>query len=294
MSGIEIAQQFVNALALGGTYALLALGLAIVFNILLFVNFAHGEQLTVGAFAVYVAQLLGAPWLVAALIGLLAAVLSGILMELLAFRPVRGADPNTLLLTSFAMSLLIQAALVMTISPRPQPVPVPRFLTRVVYVGPLHLGVLDLSTTVVAFVTLVGLIFFFRRTSLGISIRAAAEDFETARLMGIRANRVVLTAFAMSGALAGVAALVWIAKIGTVDPVMGLIPMLKAFVAAVLGGLRSLSGPVAGGFLLGAMEVTFQAILPTELLPYGDAFAFTAVVLVLLVRPHGLFVRSKT
>jgi branched-chain amino acid transport system permease protein len=206
---------------------------------------------------------------------------------------VRGADPNTLLLTSFAMSIMIQALLVIAVSPRPQPVSIPKFLTRVVYLGSVRLGVLDLTTTIVAVITLIGLTMFFRRTKLGISIRAAAEDFETARLMGIRANRVVLAAFAMSGALAGVAALVWIAKIGTVDPVMGLIPMLKAFIAAVLGGLRSLSGPAAGGFLLGVMEVAFQAILPTELLPYGDAFAFTAVVLVLLVRPRGLFVRSQ-
>jgi branched-chain amino acid transport system permease protein len=287
-----VVQQGVNALALGATYALLALGLAVVFSMLRFVNFAHGELLTAGAFAVYVGMSAGLPWAAAAPLGIGTAILVALAMERLAFRPVRAASPSTLLLTSFAASVIVQAALMITISPRPQAIAVPAFLTGTFRVGDLRLATVDLVSVAITAVTLALLVLFFRRTLIGVAIRAAAEDFETTRLMGLRASRVVMTAFVISGCLAGVAALIWTAKLGTVEPGMGLIPMLKAFIASVLGGIGSIPGAAAGGFVLGGLEVLFAAIAPLEWLPYRDALAFAGVVVILLLRPRGLFARS--
>ena len=139
---------------------------------------------------------------------------------------------------------------------------------------------------------LIGLTLFLNRTVAGRAMRAASEDFAIVRLMGLRANGVVATAFAISGLLAGVAGLLWVAQRGSVDPLMGFLPVLKAFIAAIIGGLGSLTGAVAGGFLLGFIEVMLQAWLPEALLPYRDAFAILLVIGVLLFRPQGLLARK--
>ncbi|MBL9052440.1 MAG: branched-chain amino acid ABC transporter permease, partial [Tabrizicola sp.] len=141
---------------------------------------------------------------------------------------------------------------------------------------------------VVTGVSLAALTLFLKRTTMGQAMRAAAEDFQVLRLMGIRANRVIAVAFALSGALAGISAVLWVAQRGSVDPLMGFVPVLKAFVAAVIGGLGSLPGAVAGGFVLGVSEVLFQAFLPEALLPFRDAFVLSVVIAILIWRPEGL------
>jgi branched-chain amino acid transport system permease protein len=289
----EWVQQAINAISLGSTYALLALGLAVVYNMLNFVNFAHGELLTLGAFTLYLAELAGSPWALSAVLAVLAAGAGGVLMERVAFRPVRGSNPNTLLLTSFALSVIIQALLAATVSPRPQPAATPSWLTSSVHVAGTTIGLLNVLTICVTIVAFALLTRFFQRTRMGISVRASSEDFDMARMLGIPANRVVMIAFAISGLLAGLAALVWTAKLGTVQPGMGLVPMLKAFIGAVLGGLGSLSGAAAGGFALGVVEVALQSTLPTATLPYVDAVAIVGVVVILLARPSGLLVRRS-
>ena len=213
-------------------------------------------------------------------------------MERVAFRPVRGASGTTLLLTSFAVSAILRVLFQNLISARPIPVSIPTSLSGVVTIGPLHLGMIQLISIVVTLVMLLGLNLFLHRTMAGRAMRAAAEDFAVLRLMGIRANSVVATAFAISGLLAGVAGLLWVAQRGSVDPLMGALPVLKAFIAAIIGGLGSLSGAVAGGFLLGFIEVILQAYLPESLLPYRDAFAILLVIAVLLFRPQGLLARK--
>ena len=141
---------------------------------------------------------------------------------------------------------------------------------------------------IVTFVALAGLTFVLRRTVPGMAMRAAAEDIEMLRLLGIRANRVVAVSFALSGLLAGIAAVIWTAQRGSVDPLMGFFPVLKAFIATVLGGLGSLGGAVLGGFVVGALEVLAQAFLPDALAPYRDAIVLAAVIAALLLRPDGL------
>lgn len=285
-------QQLINALSLGGTYALLALGLAVVFSIMGLINFAHGELMTAAGYGLCFALLSGLPFGIAVVIGLLIAMILAVMMERIAFRPVRNASGTTLLLTSFAVSAILRVIFQNFISARPKPVPMPMSLSGTLEIGGLHIGVIQAISILVTIFMLVGLTLFLRSTVLGRAMRAASEDFAMVRLMGIRANAVVATAFAISGLLAGVAGVLWVAQRGSVDPLMGFLPVLKAFIAAIIGGLGSLSGAVAGGFLLGFIEVFLQAYLPESLLSYRDAFTIVLVIAVLLFAPQGLLARK--
>lgn len=285
----EAVQQLINALSLGGEYALLALGLAIVFSVIGLVNFAHGEFITITGFTMLGMFYLGVPVVLLLPVGLAAAVLAGVLFERVAFRPVRHASPVTGLLTAFGLSILIQNFFLVFIASRPRAVPTPSWMRDTISIGSFDvsmLQVLEGAVTLVAIVVLVGVL---KKTTMGLSMRAAATDFDTVRLMGVRANRVIASAFAISGFLAGLAALFIIARRGAVDPFMGFIPVLKAFVATVLGGFGSLGGAVVGGFVLGGLEVLFQATLPSSIAGLRDAFVFLLVGAVLVMRPQGLF-----
>lgn len=288
-----IVQQTVNAVALGGTYALLALGLAVIFAILGMINFAHGELMTITGYALFFAASAGLPFALGAPLAMLVAMAAAVLMERVAFRPVRGAGGATLLLTSFAVSVVLQVMFQNLISTRPQVVPIPSVLTGAVSFGGITVGVIQILSIVVTVVMLVLLTLFLRHTTIGLAMRAAAEDFPVTRLMGVRANAVISTAFAISGLLAAVAGILWIAQRASVDPMMGFVPVLKAFIAAILGGLGSLSGAVAGGFLLGFFEIYLAAFLPENLLPFRDAIALALVIVVLLLRPDGLIARRQ-
>jgi branched-chain amino acid transport system permease protein len=288
----EVVQQVVNALSLGATYALLALGLAMVFSILRLVNFAHGELVTVAAYAIYLCSDAGLPFAVQVLAALVAGTLAALAMERIAFRPLRGASFVTLLFASFAVSVIIQNVLRAVVSPRQQAVALPEFFDRTVEVAGVTVGYLQIVTTATCLVALVLLTLFLRRSTQGLGMLAAADDFRTARMVGVRANRVIAVAFALSGILAAIAAVFVLARRGTVDPGMGLSPVINALIATVIGGLGSLSGAVFGGFLLGAIEVTFASTLPDALVDYRQAFALLLVIAILYVRPQGLLTRT--
>jgi branched-chain amino acid transport system permease protein len=285
----EFAQQLLNAVSLGGIYALLALGLAIVFSILHLINFAHGELITLPGYAMYGMYLLGMPWTAFAALSILVGVLAALAMERVAFRPVRNASPATMLLTSLGLSIIIQGLLQMLISPREKAVPQPDWLLASHEVGSLRIQTQQIAAVVVTLAALAALTLLLRRTRTGIAMRAAAEDIDATRLMGIRANRVIATAFAISGALAALAGLLILARRGTVHPSMGLLPVLKAFVATVLGGFGSLGGAVVGGFVLGFLEVALRAWLPDDVTGFTDGLLFAIVGLILFFRPNGLF-----
>lgn len=283
-----IAQQIINAVSLGGVYALLALGLAIVFSIVGLINFAHGELMTVSGYALLASLFLGFPFPVAVLVAVACGALAAVAMERAAFRPMRGASITSLLLTSFAVSSLLKVAFQNGVSARPQAVAMPGWMTGAFSIGDFTIGVGPAISIVVSVLALIALEAFLRRTVTGTAMRAAAEDFDVVRLMGIPASRIIATAFLLSGLLAGLAAMLWVAQRASVDPLMGFTPVLKAFIAAVVGGLGSLPGAVAGGFLLGVIEVLLQATLPGALAPYRDAIVLSGVIAVLLVRPEGL------
>lgn len=284
-----VIQQLFNALALGGVYALLALGLAMVFSVLGLINFAHGEIMTLTGYAmVFFVATLGAPIAFALVLALGLAAASAMGIERIAFRPVRGASLTTMLLTTFALSSIAHVLFQNFISPRPIALAMPDWLTGTHDLGGFRIGALQLVSIGVTLFALVALSVFLRRSTLGLAMRAAAEDFDMTRMMGIAADRVVLTAFALSGLLAGISGFLWIAQRGSVDPLMGFVPVLKAFIAVVVGGLGTLSGAVLGGFLLGFVEVGLRATLPPEALPFRDAIALALVIAILLFRPQGI------
>lgn len=285
----EVIQQVVNGLSLGSTYALLALGLAIVFSIFGLVNFAYGELITIAAYTMLLCSYMGLPWTLQIIAGVLAAVVGSVLMEQIAFKPVRNADPTTMIITSFGVAIAIQAIFTMTVSARPRAVPQPDWTATSVTIGGIIIPAYQILTITVTVVALVLMTVMLRKTRIGLSMRAAAEDFGAARLLGVRANRVVSAAFALSGLLAGVAAILILTRTGgVVEPTMGLGPVLKAFVAIVIGGIGSLSGAVLGGFILGFAEVALRAGLPSAVTGLADGVLFAVVVIIIISRPEGI------
>lgn len=281
-------QQTVNALALGGTYALLALGLAVVFSIMGLINFAHGELMTISGYTLMYCGIMGVPFAVSVPLAISAAVLAAVAMERIAFRPVRGGSGATMLITSFAVAMILQVLFQNLISARSQAVALPQILSQSMHLGNVIIGVNKIAAIVATVLMLIFLDRFMNRQKTGIAMRAAAEDFAVARLMGIRANTVIAGAFAISGLLAGVAAVLWVSQRASVDPLMGFTPVLKAFIAAILGGLGSLRGAVAGGFMLGFIEVYLAAFLPQEFQEFREPIGLGLVVLILLFRPNGM------
>jgi branched-chain amino acid transport system permease protein len=284
----EFVQQFVDGLGRGGTYALLALGLGLVFGVMHLVNFAHGELITVGAYVAYRLVTEGFDWWLVAPAMVAAAMAAAVLTERVAFRRVRGASEFTLLLTSFGVAIVIQTLFRMYVSAKPRQFATPGWRFDTVEVFGISLEVYDLVTLAVTGVTLLALLWLLRRTTFGIALRAASEDFDAARLMGVRADRTISGAFALSGFLAGIAAVLIVIRTGQAEPSMGLDPLLKGVVAAIIGGLGSLSGAVLGGFALGLMEVAFRAWLPANLSGLTDGAVFFVIALLFIFRPQGL------
>ncbi len=290
----DLLQFLISGAALGGLYALMALGLALVYGILKLVNFAYGEIVVVGGYTLVVVTGWPIAWVVAALLCIVIAALASMSLEQVAFKPVRKASANTMLITSIAASALIQNAVRLFISPRPQAVPLPSFFTQSLTFGDIFVSQRDILSLVVSLVVLGMLTLFLQKTTLGIALRAAADDFTMSRVLGVRANWVIATAFMISGILAGIVALFWVARVGTVTPEIGLTPVLIAFVAIVIGGMDSLVGAVIGGYIIGFITVGLQIFLPQDLLDFQQAFLFIIVIFVLLFKPDGLISRRKS
>jgi branched-chain amino acid transport system permease protein len=311
-------QQVVNALSAGSLYALMAVGLAMVFGILRLINFAHGDLMMIAAYVAVFCIGAGLPFLVSVPIVVIATVIVGLLMERVAYRPIRGAPDVAVLLSSFAVGQILQNGTLLTtrLANKPQLIafPSPELLSGVVTIGAITIPKVNVASFVAGIVLLGLLTIFVTRTNLGLSMRAAAEDLPAARLMGIKVNRVVATAFAIGSALAAVAGLLYSVQAGQINPYMGFTPVLKAFIAAVIGGFGSIAGAVVGGFVLGILEVLVTSLagigdllpagsvppevrsflqqwLPSGLASWRDAIVFVVLILVLLVRPQGILGR---
>jgi branched-chain amino acid transport system permease protein len=288
----EFLQHVIDAVTYGSQYALYALGIALIFGIMGLINFAHGELIMVGGFTIVLIGQPGWPIVVIACIGM--AIVFALAMERVAFRPLRGANPATLLIASFAVSYGLQNLAILIEGSAPRGTSVSPWLSESFQIGSVSVLYLSVVTVVVTAVILVALGLFLQRTRIGVQMRAAAEDFRMAQILGVRSNTVIATAFAISGLLAGIGAYLLVAQTGQVSYDMGSNPVLIAFVATVLGGMGSLRGAVLGGYIFGAIVVGLQTYLPLELRPYRDAFAFGAVIVVLLIRPQGLIVARSS
>jgi branched-chain amino acid transport system permease protein len=285
----QLIQNLVDGLGRGSTYALFALGITLIFGVMHLVNFAHGELLTISAYTTYWLSTKGIGWWVAVPAILVVSVLSSMAMERVAFRRVRGASPFTLLLTSFALEILLHAIWQITVSAKLRQFPKPEFAFNTIEVAGIRFEVMDIVTIVVTALVLVGTVWVFRRTMFGIAVRGASEDFDAARLMGVRANRVISGAFAFAGLLAGIASVLMLMRLGAAKPDMGSEPLLKAVIAAIIGGLGSFSGAVIGGLALGVAEAMFRSYLPSDISGLTDAFVFALIAILFIVRPQGLF-----
>lgn len=286
---MEVFLQFlISVLNLGSIYALLALGLVVVFGLLGFLNFAHGDLMTLFGYAIFFMLAWGMPFVVAAPLAIGFAGICALAMERIAFRPLRGRNPMTLLITSFAISGALHVLFQVLISPRSKPIPIPELLSGYITIGEVFISRAQIFTVIIAVSSLILLNLFLARSRLGVALRASADDFDMARVMGIRSDRVIAMAFLLSGILAGVAALLWISQRGAVFPAMGLTPMIKALIAAIIGGLSNPKGALYGGFLLGGLEATLLNVLPDEYVVFRDAAVLLLLVVFLVFRPNGI------
>lgn len=283
---VSVLQHVIDAVSLGALYSVIALGIALVFGVMGLVNFAHGELIMVAG---YVMVIIAGHSFALGIVGIvLTATVLAVLMERLAFRPARGAQGTTLMVTSFTVAVLIQNLALMSAGPLARGVTLPAFFSGSIEVGGLQIQNLDVLSVGLGFGVMLGLGLFLQRTDFGLMMRAAAEDFQMARLLAINSDRVISVAFGISGTLAAIAALLIVGRSGTVSPEMGLTPLLIGFVAVVVGGLGSLKGAVVGAFVLGIVTVVMGVVLPLSVRPFSEAFVFLAVIVVLLVKPQGL------
>jgi len=283
-----VTQFTMDALSLGSAYALMALGLVIIYGILRLVNFAYGDLIMVAGYTIFLTGESGLPWLVMAGLAVVMAVLFGIFTDYIAFRPVRAKSVTAVLITSFAFSNLLQNATLLFISPRPRNMPLPDIFSTTFTLWGAVIPMRNLITIMAAVILLTGVSLLMRKTILGIALRAAATNFTMARMLGVPANLIISTAFALSGFLAGIVGILWIGRTGTIVPAIGLGPLLIAFIATVIGGMRSLPGAVIGGFVLAFIDTSLNYTLPQDLLKFRDAFTFSLVIGILLWRPEGL------
>jgi branched-chain amino acid transport system permease protein len=266
-----------------------------VFGILRMTNFAHGDMMMVGAFGTLVLGFLGIPFWVAALGGVAIAAIVGVIVERTAYRPVRGAPDVTLLLTSLAVTYILENLGILIFTSSPRNFPVPDIMNQALQFmdGQITFTAINVVTIVLTAVSLVGLGWFVTRTDAGLGMRAAAEDLGGARLIGLDVDRLIVVAFAIASAFAGLAGVLWAAQAGIVEPDMGFTPLLKAFVAAIIGGFGSIAGALVGGYVLGVLEVFIVAFLPSAVSPYRDAIVFAFLIAFLLFRPNGLLNRTQ-
>jgi len=282
-------QQLINGISLGSLYGLVAIGYTMVYGILRLINFAHGDLLMVAAYiGLYGVGLFSLPWplafgLAVALTGAL-----GIMLDKGAYKPLRRAPRLSLLIAAIGASFLLENLATVIIGGLPRAFPVPAWFAGTLKLGGLLVPRLSLWIVGVSTVLLLGLFALIYRTRVGAAMRAIAYDLETTRLLGINVDRIIALAFLVGSALAAVGGLLWAMKYPQVNPLMGIMPGLKAFIAAVVGGIGNLWGAVAGGLILGVLEIMIVAWLPTWG-GYRDALAFGLLMLVLLARPEGLW-----
>lgn len=299
---ISFLQNLIDAISLGSIYALTALGIGLLFGILRLINFAHGDFITIGAYALIVpsadvtARLLigGLPFAVMIPLVCLIVIIAALLSDALVFRPLRRASSPTLMIASFAVSYIIQNGVMMAYGSRPKAVDLWSGANTQILIGDLRVPMLQLIVLVVTLVLMTALTLFLKKTPYGVQMRAAAEDFRMATYLGVRGNVVIGLAFAISGILAAAVSLLYTTQSGSLSHTMGLPLALFAFVAVVVGGMGSLVGAVVGGFTIGMIVTMLQAYLPPDLRAFRDAFAFAFVILVLLLRPAGLLPSRAT
>lgn len=281
-------QHLANGISLGGLYALIAIGYTMVYGILRLINFAHGDLFMMSAYmAFYGVALFTLPWYVSFALTVPLAAILGMVVERVAYRPLRDAPRISALISAIGVSLLLENVAVVAFGGRPEAFPRPSLFAQQWNWGGVRILSLTVFIVVISLALLVGLFYLVYRTKTGRAMRAVSWDFEVAKLMGININQVTSLTFAIGSGLAAAGAIMWGMKFPQLLPLMGVVPGLKCFIAAVVGGIGSIPGALLGGFLLGVGEIMIVAFFP-ELAGWKYAFAYLALILILLVKPTGL------
>ena len=284
----QIFSTLINGLSLGGIYAMIALGYTMVYGIAKLLNFAHGDIIMVGGYVIFVCMVTNNP-LLAVLMAVICCVALGVFIEKVAYKPLRGASPLAVLITAIGVSYLLQSLAQIIFGSAPKMVTVYDFGAIQLFGATIQISAL--VTLGVAAIVMVALTLFVKYSRLGRAMIAVSEDKDAAQLMGINVNRIITITFAIDSALAALAGLFYLLKAPSVSSTMGAMPGIKAFTAAVIGGIGSIPGAMLGGILLGLVESISYKI--TAIAPYTDAIEFSILILILLVRPTGFLGKKR-
>jgi len=281
-------QHLANGLSLGSLYALIAIGYTMVYGILRLINFAHGDIFMVSIyFAYYGIFIFALPWYVSFPVAVVLTALLGFSIDIVAYKPLRNAPRISALISAIGVSFFLENVGLMIFGGRPKGFQRPALFTTMIDLGGIKIQSVVFITLIVTIILLLALSYLIYRTKQGMAMRAVSKDFETARLMAINVDRIIALTFVIGSGLAAFGGILWALRYPAVSPLMGLIPGLKAFIAAVLGGIGSIPGAMLGGYLIGLLEILIVAFFP-DLAGYRDAYAFVILLAILLVKPTGL------
>lgn len=288
MDILTFMQQMVNGFSLGSMYALIAIGYTMVYGVLRLINFAHGDIMMVGAFLGYTFMaVFDLSFPVTVLLAVTLSAAFGMFMDKIAYKPLREAPKISLLITAIGISFFLENAFTVFAGGVPRAFPVPEYMENIFNVAGVTFSVASILVPIITLVLLLGILFVLYKTKYGMAIRALSFDIKTVNLMGIDANMIIAIVFGLGSGLAAIGGIFWAVNYPSVEPMMGVLVGLKAFAAAVVGGIGSVTGAVLGGFIIGFTEVVVIAFFP-EMGGYKDAFAFIFLIFVLLFKPTGI------
>ena len=284
-----LLQQIFNGVVFGAMYALLALGMTVIYGILRLIHFAHGALITVGGFIFYVFfTMLGLPFVAAIGIVIAFGGLLGIVLDVIAYRKVVGGPEVSMLITSLGFYIFIENLMKLIATPQPYPFKPPAFLDRIYSQWIITFRTVDIFIIITSVAIMLLFNLFVRKTKIGKAMIATAESGETARMVGINVNRIINLAFIIASAIAAITGFMWGSKYGQISYDMGFMAGVKAFVAIVIGGVGSIPGAMLGGLILGMLEMFSVAFLPPGYAGYRDGIVFFILILILIIRPSGI------
>ncbi len=283
----EFLQNCLTGLSIGSSYALIAIGYTMVYGILRLINFAHGDIfMMAGYFMIFFMSNLALPWYIAVPLVIIATALLGIVIDRIAYKPLRQAPRMSIMISAIGVSYFLENFATYLFSALPKSYPAIDFLNNKITIGEVSTSLVTFVTPVLTVLLVVVLLFVVNKTKVGIAMRAVSKDFEASQLMGIKINTVISFTFMIGCALAAIGSVLYFTPRPSVYPMVGSLPGLKCFVAAVFGGIGSIPGALLGGFLIGVCE-TFIKFSPIS--EFSDVFTFVLLILVLFIRPTGLF-----
>ena len=289
---MEFLSYLISGISLGSVYAIIALGYTMVYGIAKMLNFAHGDVIMVGGYISFCAMFyLGLPNIVAVLLAVVVCTVLGIVIERLAYKPLRSAPSLAVLITAIGVSYFLQNTATYITGGQPMVYPEISWLTKTVTIAGTPTKLVVLITPVLVILLVLGLTQLINHTKVGMAMRAVSRDFETAQLMGIKINSVISVTFIIGSARAAIGSILYFTCYPAVNPTAGALPGLKAFVAAVFGGIGSVPGAVIGAFIIGLCE---NLIKSTEYTVFSDAFTFALLIVILVFKPTGLFGEKST